>query len=139
MPNPSQTAAASFWPGLQNVGQTSGTALISGTLNASPSGISSTSSNMTGSIFVGLPNASVISGMRLNLPDAHGHLASRWFPLFGCLELTDATAQWKVIFNATAAAGGRGIYFNFVNIANGTTTFTNFRVNIVAHLYSYPW
>jgi len=125
-------------PGLQNAGQFSGQALISGALDASPSYISNTS-NMTGTIFIPLPDPTVVSAMRINLPSAAGQLASRWFPLFGTVDLQDLSNGWDLIMYVGSATGGRNIYFNFVNRNNSLTTFTNFPVNIYGHLYSYPF
>lgn len=141
MPNPQNIVAASFWPGLQNIGQTSGTAQISGTLNASPSGISATSSNMTGTIFISLPDPTIVSLFRVNFPDAHGDLASRWFPLFGTLQIYDTASpvNYKLIMTIGSANGGRNVYLNFVNAQNTTTTFTNWRINFYGHLYTYPF
>lgn len=134
----SKIAAASFMPGLQNVGQLSGQALISGNLEASP-GYNTNTSNMTGTIFVSLPDPTVVSAMRVNLPSANGQLASRWFPLFGTAILTDSIAGWDMVLYVGSATGGRNIYFNFVNHNNSLTTFTNYPINIYAHLYSYAW
>ena len=134
----SKLAAASFMPGLQNSGQFSGQAVISGTLNATPTYPSNTS-NMTGTIYIPLPDATVISDMRINLPNANGDLATYWFPLFGTLELTDSTAGWLMIMYVGAARGGRNIYFNFVNKNNSGVTFTSFAINIYGHLYTYPF
>lgn len=131
-------AAASFMPGLQNVGQLSGQAVISGALQASPV-YNTITSNMTGTIFVQLPDPTVVSAMRVNLPTAHGELATRWFPLFGTAFLTDETAGWDLVLYVGSAPNGRNIYFNFVNHNNSLTTFSNFPINIYAHLYTYAW
>ena len=131
-------AAASFWPGLQNVGTVSGTATITGTLKASPSGGDSNSSNMTGTVIISLPDPSVISVFRVNLPDANGHLSSRWFPLMGTTILTDFTANWKLILYLGSYGGGRVIYFNFVQLASTSTSISQ-RLDIYGHLYSYPF
>ncbi len=140
MPNPTNIVSASFWPGLQNVGQTSGQAFITGTLNQSPSGVSASSSNMTGSIFISLPDSTVVSIFRVNFPDGTGDMASKWFPLFGTLEIWNTTNpyNYKLIMTIGSAAGGRIIYFNFVN-AQSTSSTINLHMNIVGHLYSYPW
>ena len=130
--------AASFMPGLQNSGQFSGQWLISGSLDATPGGLA-TSSNMTGSIFIPLEDPTVVSVMRVNLPSANGDLASKWFPLFGTAELYDTTANWALLLYVGSATGGRNIYLNFVNNQNTLTTFTNFPINIYGHLYSYAW
>lgn len=131
-------AAASFMPGLQNAGQFSGTAYISGVLDASP-GYPTNTSNMTGTIFIPLPDPTVVSVMRINLPNAAGQLASRWFPLFGTIRLLDQTNDWILILYIGSATGGRNIYFNFVNSSNTGRTFTSFPVNIYGHLFSYAW
>lgn len=132
-------SAASFWPGLQNVGTTYGTANITGTLNPTPNPANlATSSNLTGVIFVSLPDPQVISALRINLPDANGDLAAKWFPVFGTTELTDDTANWRLILYVGSAPAGRLIYFNFVNLANSTTSI-NQRLNIYGHLYTYPF
>jgi hypothetical protein len=139
--NPQTIAAASFWSGLQNVGQTYGTAYISGTLYASPSGISPTSSNMTGTIFISLPDPTVISIFRVNFPDADGELATRWFPLFGTLQIYDTATpnDFKLIMTIGSAIGGRNIYLNFVNAHSSSKSFSGFRINIYGHLFTYPW
>lgn len=141
MPNPQTIAAASFWPGLQDVGTIDGTAYISGTLNQSPSGLDANSSNMTGKILVELPDPSVISILRVNFPDADGALASDWFPLFGSLQLYDNSGSndYKLILSVGNAPTGRYIYINFANISTAAKTFTDFRVVIHGHLYTYPW
>lgn len=131
-------AAASFWPGLQNVGTVSGTATITGTLKGSPSGGDSNSSNMTGQILVALPDPNVVSVFRVNLPDANGHLASRWFPLMGTAILTDFTADWKLILYVGSSGVGRIIYFNFVQLGTSAISI-NQRLNIYGHLYTYAW
>lgn len=132
-------AAASFWPGLQNVGTISGTATITGTINASPDTSGGVAcSNMTGSVTVNLPDPKVISILRVNLPDAHGQLATRWFPLFGTAELTDSTAGWKLIMYVGSYRFGRVIYFNFVSLSVSSISI-NQRLNIYGHLYSYPF
>lgn len=136
--NISKMAAASFMPGLQNAGQVSGQALISGSLDASPT-YPITTSNMTGAIIVTLPNPQAISAFRVNLPNANGQLATRWFPLFGTAELHDFTAGWDLILYVGSSPVGRYIYFNFVNRNNSLTTFTNFPVNIYGHIFSYPF
>ena len=135
------TAIAStsiFTPGLQNSGQVSAQALITGTLDVATM---SETSNMTGSFLVPLPNARVISVMRVNLPSAHGYLASKWFPLVGTIELTDLVANWRLIMYVLSASNGRQISFNFVNLqtSGGTTNFSNWPINVYAHLYTYPW
>ncbi len=135
----SKIGAASFWPGLQNVGTIEGTATISGTINASPDTTGGAScSNMTGTVLVELPDPTVISALRVNLPDAHGDLASRWFPLFGTTQLTDATTGWKLILYVGGYQFGRVIYFNFVSLSTGSIS-VNQRLNIYGHLYSYPF
>lgn len=137
--------AASFWPGLQNIGQTTGTASISGTLDASPNtGINNTTSNMTGTIFVPLPDDKVIGVFRLNFPDANDDLASKWFPIFGALEVYQypsggGSLEWKLILTMGSATGGRNIYFNFVNATTSPITFSSWQINIYGHLYTYPW
>lgn len=132
-------SAASFWPGLQNVGTISGTATITGTINVSPNTSGgSLSSNMTGAAQIQLPDPSVISVLRVNLPDANGDLASRWFPLFGTAELTDSTAGWKLIMYVGSYQYGRVIYLNFVSL-NTASISINQRLNIYGHLYTYPW
>jgi len=136
MLDPSKIAAASFWPGLQNIGQTEGQAFISGVLPASPN--STDTSSLTGTIFIELPDDKVISSMRINMPDADGDLAVKWFPVFGTLTLIDLSAGWQVIFTVGSASGGRNLYFNFVN-QNTTGTMINQHVNIFAHLYTYSW
>jgi len=136
MLDPSKIAAASFWPGLQNIGQTEGEAYISGTLPASPS--STNTSSLTGTIFIELPDDQVISSMRINMPDADGDLATKWFPVFGTLNLVDQVAGWRVIFTVGSASGGRNLYFNFINQNNAGITI-NQHVNIFAHLYTYSW
>lgn len=135
----SKISATSLWPGLQNVGTTYGAATITGTLNTSPdtSGGSS-SSNLTGSVLVDLPDPKVISVFRVNLPDANGQLATRWFPLFGTIELTDSTAGWKLIMYVGSYQYGRVIYFNFVSLSTSSISI-NQRLNIYGHLYSYPF
>lgn len=134
-----KVSAASFWPGLQNVGTAQGAATITGTLNKSPDTTGGSScSNMVGTILVNLPDPTVISALRVNLPDAHGDLASRWFPLFGTTELTDNTAGWKLILYVGSYQFGRVIYFNFVSLSVSNITI-NQRVNIYGHLYSYPF
>lgn len=135
----SKIGAASFWPGLQNVGTISGTATITGTLNKSPDTTGGSScSNMTGAILVPLPNPNVISALRINMPDANGQLATRWFPLFGTTELTDTTAGWKLIMYVGAYQTGRIIYINFVSLSVSNITISQ-RLNIYGHLYSYPF
>lgn len=131
--------ATSLWPGLQNVGTTSGTATITGTINASPdtSG-GSLCSNMVGAVQMQLPDPSVVSALRVNLPDANGDLATKWFPLFGTTELTDRTAAWKLILYVGSYEFGRVIYFNFVSLSTSAITI-NQRLNIYGHLYSYAW
>jgi len=132
-------AFASFWPGLQNVGTTSGTATITGTLNTSPDTTGgSSSSNLVGSVLLDLPNPKVITVLRVNLPDANGDLASRWFPLFGTTELTDRTAKWKLILYVGNYPYGRVIYFNFVSLSTSSISI-NQRLNIYGHLYTYPF
>jgi len=136
MLDPSKIAAASFWPGLQNIGQTEGQAYISGILDGSPS--ATYTSSLTGTIFIELPDDQVISSMRINMPDANGDLATKWFPVFGTLNLADQVAGWQVIFTVGSASGGRNLYFNFIN-QNSTGTTINQHVNIFAHLYTYSW
>lgn len=131
-------AAASFLPGLQNTGEVSGTANINGFLPASPA-YPGTTSNLTGSFTIALPDPSMISLIKVNLPDAHGDLASGWFPVMGTAELSDNTADWLLILYILSDPAGRAISFNFVNKHNSGTTFSNFRINVFAHLYSYPW
>jgi hypothetical protein len=138
MINIQNLTAASFMPGLQNSGQISGQAIINGTLDASPN-YNVTTSNMTGTIFIPLEDPTVISVLRVNLPNASGQLASRWFPLFGTVELTDSVLDWVLIMSVGSASGGRNIYFNFVNTVNNSWTATNFPINIYGHLYSYPF
>lgn len=137
----SKLAAASFMPGLQNSGQVTGEAFITGTLDASPAYPSNTS-NLTNTantpIVIELPDPSVISIVRINMPDATGDLASKWFPLIGTCELTDNTLNWKAIYYITSHPQGRAIYFNFVNTVNSGTT-VNQHLNIYAHLFTYPW
>jgi hypothetical protein len=136
MLDPSKISAASFWPGLQNVGQTEGEAYISGTVDGSPT--STNTSSLTGTIFIQLPDDQVISSMRINMPDAHGDLASMWFPVAGTLILEDQTADWRIIFTVGSASGGRNLYFNLVNQSTSATVIGQ-HVNIFAHLYTYSW
>ena len=138
----SKLTAASFMPGLQNVGQIEGSVNINGTVQGSPNFSTPNTSNMVGIINIPLPDPTVISALRVNLPNADGQLATRWFPLFGTVELTDisaSTPQWILIMYAGSAFNGRNIYFNFVNATTNPITFTNFPINIYGHLYSYPF
>jgi hypothetical protein len=133
-------AAASFMPGLQNSGQISGTASISGTLN--PSGTDGTTSNMTGTFVLVLPDPNVISLLRVNLPDGHGQLASRWFPVIGTVELTDTTtsSHYRLVMFVQSHPLGRAINYNFVSTTTSDTiTFSSFRIAIYGHLFSYPF
>lgn len=137
--NLTNIAAASFTPGLQNNGVVSGTALINGTIPQSPS--SSITSNLTGSFVLILPDPTVVSVFRINLPDSAGDLANYWFPLMGTAELKDSTNLYTVIFYVLSNQLGREISFNFVNL-NTSAAYTlpvNYRVNVYGHLYSYPW
>lgn len=134
----SNIAAASFLPGLQNTGTISGTAYVTGFLPASPN-YPTTTSNLTGTFTVPLIDISMISLLRVNLPDANGDLASSWFPVMGTAELHDDTADWLLILYVLSDPVGRSVSFNFVNKHNAGTTLTNFRINIYAHLFSYPW
>lgn len=134
--NPSLIAAGSFWPGLQNIGQISGSAYISGTLSASPT--STYTSSLTGTIFVPLADDQTVVSMRLNMPDANGDLASKWFPIFGTLNLIDQVALWRVIYTIGPVSGGRNIYFNFINQNNAGVAIAQ-HLNIYAHLYTYNW
>ena len=132
-------ATASFMPGLQNAGQTSGTASIAGTIDASPSYKTNTS-NLTGTIFVPLPDPTVISLFRVNLPDSAGQLASRWFPLIGTVELTDNTNHFRLVMFVQGTTTGRAINYNFVSISTSSGyTASNYRINIYGHLFSYPF
>ena len=137
----SKLTAASFMPGLQNSGQVSGEAFITGPLGGSP-GYPSSTSNLTNTgsepIIIQLPDPSVISVVRINMPDANGDLASKWFPLIGTCELTDLTAGWKAIFYITSNPLGRAIYFNFVNTNSRATTISQ-HLSVYAHLFTYPW
>ena len=131
-------ATASFMPGLQNQGQISTTAYISGTLNAT--GTDTTTSNMTGQIFLTLPDPTVISLFRVNLPDSAGQLASRWFPLIGTVELTDNTNHFRLVMFVQGTTTGRAINYNFVSISTSSGyTASNYRINIYGHLFSYPF
>lgn len=137
MPNPQNIAAASFWPGLQNVGQTSGEAHITGTLNGSPSGISATSSNMTGTVFVSLPDPTVISLFRVNIPEIDSAI---WVPLFGSAEIWNNTGSnnYKLIIYVGSASSGRNFYLNFVNASTSSVS-VDIHLNIYGHLYTYPF
>ena len=131
-------AAASFMPGLQNQGQINAVASISGVLN--PSGTDGTTSNMTGYFTISLPDPTVISLFRVNLPDAAGQLASKWFPLIGTVELTDITNHFRLVIFAQSDPVGRGFNYNFVSTSNSVGyTASSFRINVYGHLFSYPW
>jgi hypothetical protein len=142
--NVSKIAAASFMAGLQNVGQVSVTAYVTGTLYGSPNSVSNTS-NMNGVFTINMPNPNVISVLRVNLPNAAGQLASRWFPLFGTCQLTDSTNNWRLLLYVGTSTAGRVITFNFVNLKSTLTNFTGsggsypFAINVYGHLYSFPW
>lgn len=146
-------AAASFMPGLQNSGQVTTTAYISGSLNGSPSYPSNTSNlvnpidanNNPIPIIVQLPDISVISQFSVNFPYASGDLASKWFPMAGTGEFYDYTQNWECILYEFSHPEGRAFYFNILNMVAGPITFTGsggaqpFAINITGHLFSYPW
>jgi hypothetical protein len=133
-----KVSAASFMPGLQNSGQVTGTANISGVL--SPSGTDGTTSNMTGYFTIALPDPSVISLFRISLPDAAFQLATKWFPLIGTVELTDVTNHYRLIIFVQSDPVGRGFSYNFVSLSTTTGyTASNYRILIYGHLFTYPW
>lgn len=144
MPNPLNIAAASFWPGLQNVGQTFGSSTISGTLNRGPQSgvISPNSSNMVGSFFISLPDPTVVSVWRINLVDnLGGTWPNVWWPIFGSVQLdhfTGGVIDYKLIVVEQQATGGRQFNINFVGANSGDINI-NLTMNIYGHLYSYPW
>lgn len=128
--------ATSLMPGLQNSGQIKGSVTLSGTLSPSPS--TTYTSNTVGKIIIKLPDPSVVSIFRVSLPSANGDLATEWFPLIGVVELTDLTAEWRLILYLQSDPAGRAISFNFVNLQNNLTNL-NVQLDYYAHLFSYPW
>lgn len=124
--------SASFLPGLQNIGTSQTIATVSGTIQGN-------GGNLIGSFLIYFPTPNVISVIRVNLPDAHGDLASNWFPLIGSTQLYDATDKWYLSMYVQNNASGRGVVFDFLSDQASDRTLTNFRISVYAHLYTYPW
>ena len=133
----SKVQAASFLPGLQNIGTATATALVSGTMPGS--GTSPNLGYLIGNFVIPFPESDILSDIRVTLPNASGQLASRWFPVMGSIELVDYTIGFTLILDVLSNSSGRQINFNFVNSNASSYTFTNFPIDISAQLYTYPF
>lgn len=130
--NLSKIHSASFIPGLQNLGTTQNSASIFG--SAPPA------SNLYGNIPLFFPSNNVMSCIRVNFPNAHGDLASSWFPLIGTGAYHDKVDNIRTYVWVTSMTSGRLINFVIHNLSN-TNTFTasGYGLNAYAHMYTFPW
>ena len=130
--NLAKVKSSSFLPGLQNIGTSQTTATINGTIQGN-------SGNLIGSFLLYFPTPNIISVIRVNMPDAHGDLATYWFPMIGTAQFYDATSKWYLTMAVQNNPAGRGVVFDFLSDTTTDTTLTNFRIKAYAHLYTYPW
>jgi hypothetical protein len=130
--NLTKIKSASFLPGLQNIGTSETISTVNGTIQGN-------GGNLIGSFLLYFPTPNTISVIRVNLPDAHGDLASSWFPLIGSIQLYDATSQWYLSMYVQNNSSGRGVVFDFLSNKATDQTLSGFRIHAFAHLYTYPW
>lgn len=128
----SKIKASSLLPGLQNVGTSSTTLTVNGTIP--------NQGNLIGTGTLLFPLNNIMALVRVNFPDAHGDLASSWFPVIGTIQVYDATSKWYLTLYTQPNPNGRSITFDFTsNDAVNNIALTNFRILLAAHLYTYPW
>lgn len=129
--NLAKVKASSFFPGLQNIG--------TGSTTISVTGVIPNQGNLVGSSTIFFPKE-CMSLTRVTLPDAHGDLATYWFPIIGSVQLYDATDKWYLTIYTQPNAQGRTVQFDFTSDQVVTNiTLTDFRISLYSHFYSYPF
>lgn len=129
----SMIQSSSMFPGLQNIGSSDTTLTINGPI--------ANQANLIGNSRIFFPKQ-CMAVIRVNLPDAPGDLSAKWFPVIGTVQLYNATAgsSWYLTLYTLPDPNGRSVFFDFIsNELVNTTTLTNFRIHLYAHLYTYPF